>query len=137
RQCARHGDDAQLLSAWGAGGQPFHGALLRGADLRCHEPERCGARMAGEGAGQQGRVVPILSVRCPFRWAERRSAVRATGGVVEARRGGAVIVVTGLGMKATGEDYSVSMLSALAAEVEAVAHEEHRPVEELVLDAVK
>ena len=40
-------------------------------------------------------------------------------------------------MKATGEEYSVSMPPALAAEVEAVAHEEHRPPDELVRDAVR
>jgi len=39
-------------------------------------------------------------------------------------------------MKATGENYSVSVPPALAAEVEAVAHEEHRPADELVRDAV-
>ena len=40
-------------------------------------------------------------------------------------------------MKATGEEYSVSMPPALAAEVQAVAHEERRPPDELVRDAVK
>ena len=40
-------------------------------------------------------------------------------------------------MKAPGENYSVSIPPALAAEVEAMAHEEHRPADELVSDAVR
>ena len=40
-------------------------------------------------------------------------------------------------MKVAGENYSVSMPPALAAEVEAVAREEHRPAEALVRDAVE
>ena len=40
-------------------------------------------------------------------------------------------------MKTQGDHYSVNVPPALAAEIEAIAHEEHRPADELVHDAVK